>query len=228
MKKVLMALAVVAAMTIVSCTDSKKDSKSAENAGENIEELAADTDLTDPTKLGEELAADLEANNGEGLKGKIEKAKEFAANLLKEGKGEQAKGIIEKIQGFLSENSDKVTSVIGDNEYVKGALDWVKNVNAGELLDKAGEALGVDNASEAAGAVKDAVESKATDAAGAAKETVESGKEKVSEAKDAVVEAGNAAIESAKEAVNEKGNEVVEKGKDAVSKGIDKVGGLLK
>ena len=170
MKKVFIMLAAVAAFTITSCkNESKKTDEAAEKAGESIEELAAQSDVSDPTQLGDDLSKALESNDGEGIKGKIDAAKEYAQNLLKEGKGEQAKGIIEKIQSFLSENAEKVTSVVGDNSFVQGALDWVKGVDAGDLINKAGEALGVENAAGAAEAAKDAAADKAAGAVEAVK-----------------------------------------------------------
>lgn len=245
MKKVFIMLAAVAAFTITSCkNESKQTDAAAEKAGESIEELAAQSDVSDPTQLGDDLSKALESNDGEGIKGKIDAAKEYAQNLLKEGKGEQAKGIIEKIQSFLSENAEKVTSVVGDNSFVQGALDWVKGVDAGDLINKAGEALGVENAAGAAEAAKDAAADKvagaveavkgtAAEKAGAAVDAVkgaaEEMKDKATEMKDAAVEKGNEAIQNAKEAVKE---QVVDKAKetvnDAVNKGVEAVGNLLK
>ena len=238
MKKVFIMLAAVAAFTITSCkNESKKTDAAAEKAGESIEELAAQGDVSDPTQLGDDLSKALESNDGEGIKGKIDAAKEYAQNLLKEGKGEQAKGIIEKIQSFLSENAEKVTSVVGDNSFVQG-------VDAGDLINKAGEALGVENAAGAAEAAKDAAADKAAGAveavkgaaaekAGAAVDAVkgaaEGMKDKATEMKDAAVEKGNEAIQNAKDAVKE---QVVDKAKesvnDAVNKGVEAVGNLLK
>ena len=237
MKKVLFMLAAVAAFTFTSCKDSKKADTPAE--GETIEEKAAEGDVQDPEQLGTDLNKALEESNGEGLKGKIDAAKEYAQKLLNEGKGEEAKGIIEKIQNFLSENTEKVTSVIGDNQYVQGALDWVKSIDAGDLINKVGEAVGVENASgkaaEAVDAVKNSEAVQATVEKG--KEAVEKGKEvveavknsepaqkaaeKAQEVKDAAVQKGNEAIDAAKGAVKDAAN-------DAVNKGIDAVGNLLK
>lgn len=241
MKKTFLMLVAVAGMVLTSCDGCKKDAKEATTEGDQTIEQKAEegAEAIDAATLGDELAKGLEAEDGEGLKGKIEQAKAFATNLLSEGKGEEAKGILEKIQSFLSENADKVKSVIGDNEYVQGALDWVKGIDAGELVDKAKDALGVEGATEAADAAKDAVADKA-DAAAEAVEAVKDAPAKAAEAveaaKDAAVEKGNEAIESAKEATKEAVNEAVEKGKeavkdaakDAVNEGIEKVGGLLK
>lgn len=252
MKKMFLMLVAVAGMVMTSCDGCKKDAeKAAKDGAEKIEEIANEgAEAVDAATLDDELAKGLEANDGEGLKGKIDQAKAFASQLLSEGKGEEAKGIIEKIQNFLSENADKVKSVIGDNEYVQGALDWVKGVNAGELVDKAKDALGVDDAAAAGEAAKEAVADKAAASADAVKAAPEAAKEAAQgaveagkEAVDAAAEKGNAAIESAKEAVKaapeaakeaaaeavEKGKEAVkEAAKDAVDKGIEKVGGLLK
>lgn len=243
MKKVFLMLAAVAAFTFVSCKDSKKTDAPAE--GEKIEEQAQEGDVQDPEQLGEDLNKALESNDGEGLKGKIDAAKEWAQNLLSEGKGEQAKGILEKVQTFLSENADKVTSVVGDNEYVKKGLDWVKGLNAGELIDKAGEALGV---KDAADATKDAAAGVAADAAGKAAGAVEAAKaagaqvkEKAEQAVEAVknTDVAKAAADKAnevKEQAKKAGEEAIDKAKqevnktaeDAVNKGIDAVKGLIK
>lgn len=245
MKKMFLMLAAVAGLALTSCKDNKKPEEAVKEGAEKIEEIANEgaAEAVDAATLGDELAKGLEASDGEGLKGKIDQAKAYATQLLSEGKGEQAKGIIEKIQNFLSENADKVKGVIGDNEYVQGALDWVKGIDAGQLVDKAKDALGVEGAGEAVDAAKDAAVDKAAAAAEAVKDAPAKAAEAAEAVKDAAVEKGNEAIESAKEAVKaapeaakeaaaeavEKGKEAVkEAAKDAVDKGIEKVGGLLK
>ena len=248
MKKMFLMLVAVAGMVLTSCDSCNKDANKAKDAAqegaEKIEEIANEgAEAVDAATLGDELAKGLEASDGEGLKGKIDQAKAYATQLLQDGKGEEAKGIIEKIQSFLSENADKVKSVIGDNEYVQGAIDWVKGVDAGALVDKAKDALGVESAGEAVDAAKDAAADKAAAAAEAVKAAPAKAVEAAEAVKDAAVEKGNEAIESAKEAVKEApeavkeaAKEAVEKGKeavkdaakDAVDKGIEKVGGLLK
>ncbi len=226
MKKVFLMLAAVAAMTFTACGDKKKADENNAAAADSIVAEAQEGDIQDPEQLGADLTKAMEANDGEGLKGKIDAAKEWAQNLLKEGKGEQAKGILEKIQSFLSENADKVTSVIGDNQYVQGALDWVKSVDAGDLINKAGEALGVEGAAEQAGAAAAAAGEQIKETANQAKEAiqnneaVQAAQEKVEEVKDDVVKKGNEAVEAAKEEVGKAVD-------DAVNKGLEKVGNIL-
>ncbi len=235
MKKFLFIIAAVAAVTFVACKDEKKADQ--EN-GEDIEALAEDSALTDANTLGEALSKALESEDGAGIQGKIEEAKAYAQQLLSEGKGEEAKGIIEKVQQFLSENADKVTSLVGNNDFVQGALDWVKGIDAAELVDKAKEAVGAagaDAAEAAAGAVtagKDAVEAAKDATVGKAAEAVAAGKEAV----ESAVEQGNAAIDAAKEAVKNApeaakeaaANKAKEAANDAVDKGVEAVGNLLK
>ncbi len=230
MKKVFLMLAAVAAFTFVSCKDSKKDAAT-EAEGEKIEEAVEGTEEQTPEQLGEDLAKALESNDGEGLKGKIDSAKEWAQSLLDDGKAEEAKGVLEKIQSFLSENAEKVTSVVGDNKYVQGALDWVKNVDAGDLINKAGEALGVESTSEK-------VSEKAGDAVEKAKEIGNTIKENSAGAVEAAKEAGEAVKEKAAEvveknadkieAVKEAGNEAIENAKQELNKAGEALNNLLK
>ena len=235
MKKNLMIIAAIAALVFNSCAGGdKKTEGEATEEGAEIEAMAEEGDVTDVAKLGEDLNAALESSDGTGLQGKIDAAKEYAQQLLAEGKGEQAKAVIEKVQEFLSTNAEKVTSVIGDNQYVQGALDWVKSVDAGELIDKAGDIVGAgsEEATETAAAVKEAAADKveavkeaAADKVEAVKEAAADKVEAVKEAKDQAIEKGNEAIEAAKENVKEK---VKEAANDAVEEGLNKVGNLLK
>lgn len=232
MKKSFLIIAAIAALVFNSCAcgGDKKDCNTTQE-GDSIEAQAGDDAITDVTKLGEDLSAALESADAAGLQGKIDAAKEYAKKLLDEGKGEEAKGIIEKVQAFLSENAEKVTSVVGDNAYVQGALDWVKSVNAGELIDKAGELVGAeteavkDAAADKVEDVKDAAAEKVEEVKDAAAEKVEAVKDAAKDAKDAAVEKGNEAIEAAKEKVKDAANKAVE---DATNEAINKVGDLLK
>ena len=128
-------LIAVAGMILTSCggnKDEKKQEASDAQAPSIEEQAQQSSEVIDAATLSDDLQKGLEAEDSEGFKGKIESAKAYAQKLLSEGKGEEAKGILEKIQTFLSENADKVTSVVGDNKYVQSAIDWVKNVDAGE------------------------------------------------------------------------------------------------
>ena len=225
MKKLFLMLAAVAALTFVySCDSCKKSEQTDEAAADSLVKEAQEGDIQDPEQLGADLQKALDEGNAEGLKGKIDAAKEWAQGLLTDGKAEQAKGILEKVQSFLSENAEKVTSVIGDNAYVQGALDWVKGLNADEAIQKLGGIVGVDQAvntaKDAANAAGDAVTEGVDKAKEAVAEPVEKAKEKVEE----VVDKGNEAIEAAKNEVNK----VADKTNDAVNDGINKVKDLVK
>ena len=228
MKKVFLMLAAVAAMTIVSCGDKKGNDANNDAAADSLVAEAQEGDVQDPEQLGADLSKALEANDSEGLKGKIDAAKEWAKNLLAEGKGEKAKGILEKIQSFLSENTDKVTSVIGDNQYVQGALDFVKGLNADEAIQKLGGIVGVEDvantAKDAANAVTEKAEEGVNKVKEAVAEPVEKAKEKADEVKQDLADKGNEAIEAAKNEVNK----VADKANDAVNQGINNVRNLVK
>ncbi len=125
--------AVVATLTLFSCTENQQKTLS---EGGEIAEKAWEVDVQDPEQLGECLKRALETNEGEVLKARIDEAREWSKNMLSEGKGEEAKGIIDKLQSFLCENTDKAYSVIGDSLYVQELNEWVRGFNADDMMNK--------------------------------------------------------------------------------------------
>ena len=196
MKKFVLAVMAVAAIGFTASCGNKTQQAEVEVDSvaivDSLASAAAQTDIDaisallnggDATKLGEALAA----------------VKEKIAKLIKENP-EVAKEYVAKVQDFLSENTDKIQAVVGQNETVQVAVNALTEAEPDDIikgfLSSVGEAateakdVAVDAANQQVDAAKQAVQDKANEAKDAADK-------KVQETKDAAKQKANEAIDNA-------------------------------
>jgi hypothetical protein len=121
MKKLMIALMAIVAMTLVSCTNS------------NLSD--------DPNEMVGQLGENLKAGDGNKFVTMLGDVKTKAISFLKDNPG-KAKEYLQAAQKFLVDNKDKVAEVIGkisDSELAKKAQSLVSDLSTqdiGKLLEK--------------------------------------------------------------------------------------------
>ena len=121
MKKLMIALMAIVAMTLVSCTNS------------NLSD--------DPNEMVGQLGENLKAGDGNKFVTMLGDVKTKAISFLKDNPG-KAKEYLQAAQKFLVDNKDKVAEVIGkisDSELAKKAQSLVSALSTqdiGKLLEK--------------------------------------------------------------------------------------------
>jgi len=185
MKKILLAVMAVAAISFTSCGN-----KTQAVAEETVDSAAIVDSLAneaaDATIAA--LSEQIEAKDANKLQEVIETIKVKVAELLKTNP-EIAQEYVAKVQNFLKENADKVKAVIGDNAAAAAAIAAITDVEPQSVVNGLLETVG-----QAATDAKDAAVDAANAQVDAAKAAVE---EKANEAKDAAKEKANEAIDNA-------------------------------
>ena len=185
MKKILLAVMAVAAISFTSCGN-----KTQAVAEETVDSAAIVDSLAneaaDATIAA--LSEQIEANDANKLQEVIETIKVKVAELLNTNP-EIAQEYVAKVQNFLKENADKVKAVIGDNAAAAAAIAAITDVEPQSVVNGLLETVG-----QAATDAKDAAVDAANAQVDAAKAAVE---EKANEAKDAAKEKANEAIDNA-------------------------------
>ena len=161
-----------------SCNSTKKadvpaiDSTAVVDNATSVEQAA-----TDAESLTKDLAEKLAANNPDEVKAIIEQAKQKIAEFIAQGDADAAKAYQEKISAFLTENADKIKSVVGEqNEAVNTLISAITDapVNAAAAVEGAAGAVegaaaaAVDEAQKKGQEAIDAEKKKAADAIDAA------------------------------------------------------------
>ena len=204
MKKFVLAVMAVAAIGFTaSCGDKTQQAEVEVDSVAIVDSLAsaaAQTDIDaikallnggDATKLGEALAA----------------VKEKIAKLIKENP-EVAKEYVAKVQDFLSENTDKIQAVVGQNETVQVAVNALTEAEPDDIIKGFLSSVG-----DAATEVKDATVDAANQQVDAAKQAVQ---DKANEAKDAA----DKKVQETKDAAKQKANEAIDNAAKDVKKGL--------
>jgi hypothetical protein len=204
MKKFVLAVMAVAAIGFTASCGNKTQQAEVEVDSvaivDSLASAAAQTDIDaisallnggDATKLGEALAA----------------VKEKIAKLIKENP-EVAKEYVTKVQDFLSENSEKIQAVVGQNETVQVAVNALTEAEPDDIIKGFLSSVG-----EAATEVKDATVDAANQQVDAAKQAVQ---DKANEAKDAA----DKKVQETKDAAKQKANEAIDNAAKDVKKGL--------
>lgn len=204
MKKFVLAVMAVAAIGFTASCGNKTQQAEVEVDSvaivDSLASAAAQTDIDaisallnggDATKLGEALAA----------------VKEKIAKLIKENP-EVAKEYVAKVQDFLSENSEKIQAVVGQNETVQVAVNALTEAEPDDIIKGFLSSVG-DAATEA----KDAAVDAANQQVDAAKQAVQ---DKANEAKDAA----DKKVQETKDAAKQKANEAIDNAAKDVKKGL--------
>ena len=135
MKKVLFMAVAAAAISFASCTSSTN--KGEANVADSINTPTVENAKEDVTT---ELQSKLEAKDAEGMLNVLKTINEKIKSLQEEGKLEEAKNLLIQAQDFLINNSEKVNSVIGDNETLNKMIEAVNGIPV-EALGASTEAL---------------------------------------------------------------------------------------
>ena len=202
MKKIILAVMAVAAIGFTSCGNKTQQAEAVDSVAiiDSLAGAAAQTDIDaisallnggDATKLGEALAA----------------VKEKIAKLIKENP-EVAKEYVAKVQNFLSENSEKIQAVVGQNETVQVAVNALTEAEPDDIIKGFLSSVG-----DAATEVKDAAVDAANEQVDAAKQAVE---DKANEAK----EAADKKVQETKDAAKQKANDAIDNAAKDVKKGL--------
>ena len=202
MKKIILAVMAVAAIGFTSCGNKTQQAEAVDSVAiiDSLAGAAAQTDIDaisallnggDATKLGEALAA----------------VKEKIAKLIKENP-EVAKEYVAKVQNFLSENSEKIQAVVGQNETVQIAVNALTEAEPDDIIKGFLTSVG-----DAATEVKDAAVDAANEQVDAAKQAVE---DKANEAK----EAADKKVQETKDAAKQKANDAIDNAAKDVKKGL--------
>ena len=203
MKKIVFAVMAIVAIGFTACGNKTQSAEVPVDSAAIVDSLAsaaAQTDIDaisallnggDPTKLGEALAA----------------VKEKIAKLIKENP-EVAKEYVAKVQDFLSENTDKIQAVVGQNETVQVAVNALTEAEPDDIIKGFLSSVG-----EAATEAKDAAVDAANQQVDAAKQAVQ---DKANEAKDAA----DKKVQETKDAAKQKANEAIDNAAKDVKKGL--------
>ena len=202
MKKIILAVMAVAAIGFTSCGNKTQQAEAVDSVAiiDSLAGAAAQTDIDaisallnggDATKLGEALAA----------------VKEKIAKLIKENP-EVAKEYVAKVQNFLSENSEKIQAVVGQNETVQIAVNALTEAEPDDIIKGFLTSVG-----DAATEVKDAAVDAANEQVDAAKKAVN---DKANEAKDAA----DKKVQETKDAAKQKANDAIDNAAKDVKKGL--------
>lgn len=212
MKKILFIVAAIAALSFTACCN--KTQNNCENDSTCAEACACEPCECDPCECGEatccqeahfcakEFNEAIEAKDATTFQQKIEEAKAFIAQLIEQGKTEEAAKYTEQLQQFLAENKAKIEEFATGNETLNEMVNSVAQLPTD--VAALATALGV-QAKDAAVETKEAVE-------GAAADAVAAGQQKVEDVKNAAAQKANEAVETGKqktgEAIDNAANEV--------------------
>ena len=182
MRKILLAVMAVAAISFTSCNNKNAKTDVAIDST-SIVETASTAELAgiDAENLTKDLAEKIAANNPEAVQSIIQQAKDKIAELLAQGDAEAAKAYQAKISAFLTENADKIKAVVGEkNEAVNTLISAISAVPT-----------------EATEAVEGAVDAAKESAEQKVNEAKEEAQKKVDEAVDAQKKKAADAIDNA-------------------------------
>ena len=204
MKKFVLAVMAVAAIGFTASCGNKTQQAEVEVDSvaivDSLASAAAQTDIDaikallnggDATKLGEALAA----------------VKEKIAKLIKENP-EVAKEYVAKVQDFLSENTDKIQAVVGQNETVQVAVNALTEAEPADIINGFLSSVG-----ETATEAKDA-------AVDAANQQVDAAKQAVEDQANAAKDAADKKVQETKDAAKQKANEAIDNAAKDVKKGL--------
>lgn len=243
MRKVILSIMAVAAISFSSCGNKTENGADVDSTANEVEAVAdsVETAEAEVENVISDLAAGLESSDKAAVETKVAEAQGKIAQLIEEGKLDQAKAYAEKIQNFIKENKDKlnatgstlVSSFVSSaekldlNNIEASAKDWASTVKA-----VAGDA-GSKAVSDVEGAAKDAAQAVAGEAGQKvqdavnkvedAKAKVDAAKAKAEEVKQKIDNAPEAVKKAAEDAKNKAKEDLKNKANEEVSKGLNKL-----
>lgn len=226
MKKVfMMATAVATMLVVISCGNKQTPSA-------NAEADSTSTELTDSTVSATAADAESTANldaliaskDAKGLQNSITAIQEHYAQLVKEGKLEEAKAYAEKMKEYLNSHADEIKNIASGNTTITDLVNYVSKLptdaeTTAEEAKKYIENIPASVASAATSAAKSAANKAVDDAKSTANQAV-------TEAKKNAEEKATKAVTDAKSKANQAVENANKKATDAVNKAAEKL--LLK
>lgn len=251
MRKVILSIMAVAAISFTSCGDKATTNATDKDSLDAVEATDSNT-VAVPTveQAISDITESLEAGDKAALETKVEAAQAAVASLVQDGKLDEAKAYAEKIQNFVKANKEKLAAT--GSALVSSFVETTEKMNLDNLeatakdwasaVKSAAEGSGQQVMSDVEGAVKDAasdVTGKAEevkDKAQAAKQAAEDeaaklkakadeARAKAADAKAKVENAPQQAKEAAQQAVDKAKQDARNKVNEEVNKGLNKVFG---
>ena len=188
MKKLILAMMAVAAITLTSCLGKTS------TPGQGDPQAEAPNEVSELTKA---LESQLNSGNGEGFFGLVTNIQEKAIGFVKDNP-EKAKEYLGTAQKFLKDNSAKIGELLGkisNTEIAERAQDFIKSVSEQPVDQLLGVMGVVGGAQEAVGeqvdSVKNAVGEKIDEVTGAVDEVKGAVDQKVNDVKNVIDQAGD-------------------------------------
>lgn len=188
MKKLILAMMAVAAITLTSCLGKTS------TPGQGDPQAEAPNEVSELTKA---LETQLNSGNGEGFFGLVTNIQEKAIGFIKDNP-EKAKEYLGTAQKFLKDNSAKIGELLGkisNTEIAERAQDFIKSVSEQPVDQLLGIMGVVGGAQEAVGeqvdSVKNAVGEKIDEVTGAVDEVKGAVDQKVNDVKNVIDQAGD-------------------------------------
>lgn len=186
MKKLILAMMAVAAITLTSCLGKTS------TPGQGDPQAEAPNEVSELTKA---LESQLNSGNGEGFFGLVTNIQEKAIGFIKDNP-EKAKEYLGTAQKFLRDNSAKIGELLGkisNTEIAERAQDFIKSVTEQPVDQLLGVMGVVGGAQEAVGeqvdSVKNAVGEKIDEVTGAVDEVKGAVDQKVNDVKNVINQA---------------------------------------
>ena len=155
------------------------------------------------------LSEQLEAGNLEKFQEALATVQAKVAELL-ENNPEQAQAYLEKVQNYLKENSEKVQSLVGDNEVVKATVSSLVETPAQSIISNLKSVVGT-------------TEEAANAAVQGAADQVDAAKQAVQDKADALKQDAQDKVDAAKQEAADKVNDAASKVNEKVNEGADKL-----
>lgn len=228
MKKVFMMAAAVATMLVVASCGNKQTPSANAEADSTTTELADTTAATTAEGENTEDTASLDAlianKDTKGLQTSIAAIQEHYAQLVKEGKLEEAKAYAEKMKAYLNSHAEEIKNIASGNTTITDLVNYVSKLPTDAKTTAEDAKKYIDNLpSSVANAAKTAATTAANKAVDDVKNTAN---EAVSSAKKKAEEKATKAVTDAKDKANQAVEKANKKATDAVNKAAEKL--LLK
>ena len=162
----------------------------------------------------EELKAQIEAGNSEGVQTALEGAQAKIAELAANDR-EAAKTYVAQVQGFINENKEQILAVVGENVATQTLVNTLVDTPAETVINVLTAGQSVANTAEN---LKDSVEQAINNKAEEMKQGAE----------DAVKEAVDAQVDAAKKQAADKVNEATQKANEKVNEAAEKTNKEMK
>ena len=162
----------------------------------------------------EELKAQIEAGNSEGVQTALEGAQAKIAELAANDP-EAAKTYVAQVQEFINENKEQILTVVGENVATQTLVNTLVDTPAETVINVLTAGQSVANTAEN---LKDSVE-----------QTINNKAEEMKQgAEDAVKEAVDAQVDAAKKQAADKVNEATQKANEKVNEAAEKTNKEMK